>query len=653
MVSITQVGLYGGPETKQTFAAKTPADYPALGFLVDEFDIWREGYEGAIVRIYKAGTTELMPIYSDIFLTQELTNPQTLIEKTDSGSMYGKFLQSIYVPYPYELDIDNVETTGIQRVPLTTLDGENASNSYAKASGGSTNRNLNDRFADVIHVEDYGTIGTSAATNNTTITAAISAAAAQGGGRVILPAGSIPFNSLTLPADVQLVGQGNDVTVLQSTTAANVITVSGDGAGLHELMLDGVQVNSGSVGLYGVSIDNFKISNVILKRFATGVKWQGGRNHIYRDFQVLNCGYNFRGLGDLNTTGSSAGDEFSGLDWLGGKVAESTIVGVELSVIDKPVRHNSIHQVDFVDNIGADSALLIYGASQTYARQCYWSGNTDNMNVSDNTDTSIESRLVQGLYFEGGEIEGGVNKFDGECQDIIFNMMELNTCEFQLNVPENQILVRDCVESGTSITGDTVQLSRWRTTDRGTVRGTTTDATATQVFKRYIQPNEVVLAMVRATAETLNGTDYAVLCEIQGVRAAPATIDYDEQTANFTVGDTITGATSGATAVVVADSDSGTTGTLSLGQIIGTFVNDEIITGATSGSARVNGMLVEGAVSLIGAKDTLHTAGSNSGAVPTGWTTGFAVNGQELQVTVKGGASKTVFWNVTIDLVAA
>lgn len=64
---------------------------------------------------------------------------------------------------------------------------------------------------------------------------------------------------------------------------------------------------------------------------------------------------------------------------------------------------------------------------------------------------------------------------------------------------------------------------------------------------------------------------------------------YDAQTGNFTVGLTLTGGTSGATATITADQDSGTTGTLTLSSIVGVFQDNEIITDSSTGSATANG----------------------------------------------------------------
>ena len=69
------------------------------------------------------------------------------------------------------------------------------------------------------------------------------------------------------------------------------------------------------------------------------------------------------------------------------------------------------------------------------------------------------------------------------------------------------------------------------------------------------------------------------------------TLDYDGQTGDFTVGDKVTGGTSGATAIILEDDDGGATGTLTLGNISGTFQNNEAITDPSGGDAVVNGVL--------------------------------------------------------------
>lgn len=68
-------------------------------------------------------------------------------------------------------------------------------------------------------------------------------------------------------------------------------------------------------------------------------------------------------------------------------------------------------------------------------------------------------------------------------------------------------------------------------------------------------------------------------------------LDFDAQTADFTVGQTVTGMTSGATGVILSQVDSGTTGTLTLIDVNGKFIDDETITDGLGGSATADGRL--------------------------------------------------------------
>jgi len=62
-------------------------------------------------------------------------------------------------------------------------------------------------------------------------------------------------------------------------------------------------------------------------------------------------------------------------------------------------------------------------------------------------------------------------------------------------------------------------------------------------------------------------------------------LPFDAQTGAFTIGDTLTGGTSGATGVIAGIYDAGSTGTLYIKSVTGTFQNNETITDTTTGSA--------------------------------------------------------------------
>lgn len=64
---------------------------------------------------------------------------------------------------------------------------------------------------------------------------------------------------------------------------------------------------------------------------------------------------------------------------------------------------------------------------------------------------------------------------------------------------------------------------------------------------------------------------------------------YDGQTGEFTAGQVLTGATSGAAGTIKRVEDVNTTGTLYLTNVVGTFIDNEAITDAATGSALANG----------------------------------------------------------------
>jgi len=103
------------------------------------------------------------------------------------------------------------------------------------------------------------------------------------------------------------------------------------------------------------------------------------------------------------------------------------------------------------------------------------------------------------------------------------------------------------------------------------------------------------------------------------------TLPYDGQTGNFTVGLVVTGGTSGATARIVADNDAGATGTLTLANITGIFLDNETITDTSTGSATVNRALSSLITDNVWKGATLgsQTALTNSSYPVTLFSTGY------------------------------
>ena len=109
--------------------------------------------------------------------------------------------------------------------------------------------------------------------------------------------------------------------------------------------------------------------------------------------------------------------------------------------------------------------------------------------------------------------------------------------------------------------------------------------------------------------------DYAFVTNgTEPIGRVSRTLGYDAQSANFTAGAKLTGGTSGATGIILEDDDSGTSGTLTLGNITGTFEDNETITDDNSspGSATSDGTLAWTYTEVSGAPtcSILRVAGS-------------------------------------------
>lgn len=625
------------------------------GFLISEFDLWRAGYAGATVAIYEAGTTTLADVFTDEALSVAAANPQTLLSLTSNGVAYGKFAVPLYVGDAYELVINSADETGVMRQPLTTLTGEDASGATVQAAGGTEDIALEDIVARVIHVDDYGEFlpttdpGASASTNAATLTAAIGAAATDGGGYVVLPAGTFLITSISIPAEVVVRGQGRLATVLQSTLGDKVVTWAGNAAGLEALCLDGVSLIASSIGIYALAKKETYLRDVLVKNFATGIKCQGGRRADWSNFYIDNCTNGAQLYGDDDASGAGLGDDFLNNMWEGGLVTNCTGIGVELKYVDRPCWHNSLSDVGFEDNTG--TALKIFGARWTVLEDsCWFAGNTTDLDMRDGTDPALAyENTVVGFTMKGGSIAGDMS-FTGICQDVIFDKVEFASGTYTLTNVTNAIVARDGVEGATvELAGtDSTKWLRCRTSiaDFPNSSGLTTTAASTEAWSYDLAPGERVIVHANVVANSRNTDEYAVYSILQGAHRPASTLAYDGQTVNFTLGTIVTGGTSGATARIVADSDGGATGTLSLRDIDGEFIDDEIITDESGGTALANGVLAHQNAALLGSLTSLMTAVE----IDATWACIFGVTAGKVRVMVAGAAAKNVEWTVSAQV---
>jgi hypothetical protein len=607
------------------------------------------------VAVYLAGTTTLASVYSDEALSVTAANPQTLLSMTSNGVSYGKFAVPIYTGAAYELVINSTDETGVMRQPLTTLVAQDASLATVMAAGGSEDVAIEDIVARVVYVTDYGEFlpttnpSASSSTNAATLASAIGVVSSNGGGEIVLPAGTFAFTSMSIPTGVLVKGQGRAVTVLQSILGSKVVTYAGDRAGLESLTIDGVSLVASSIGVYALAKNETRFADVLIKNFATGLKFQGGQRSDWEDLYIDNCVNGALLYGDDDTSDTGLGDDFKYNGWDGGMVSNCTTTGILLKYIDRACWHNTIEDVGFVDNTGI--ALQIFGARWTDLKDdCWFSGNTTDIDMRDGTDTTLSSEnTVVGFRMDGGAISSDMN-FTGKCQDVMFDHVEFSAGTVTLTTVSNAIISVDALEGLTfSIAGnDATQWLRTRTStgDWPTSYGLTTDATVTEAWSYDLAPGERVIVTANVIANGRNVIDYAVYSICQGAHRPGSTLAYDGQTVNFTKGDILTGATSGATGIITADSDSGATGTLTLRSIEGEFVDDETITDESGGTALANGVLSHQNAALLGSITHLITAIESDAA----WACIFGVTAAKVRVLVTGAAVKEVEWSCSVQV---
>ncbi len=230
--------------------------------------------------------------------------------------------------------------------------------------------------------------------------------------------------------------------------------------------------------------------------------------------------------------------------------------------------------------------------------------------------------------------------------------MSIEDVDITLTTPlKNFLVMKNCTEdSNTTVGGEATKLIRVTDTNNGGSFGVTTSNTATKAWSMELDPGQIGYFVARVIGRGRNVAQRAIYNIGCGAYRAGSTLNYDTQTANFSKGAVVTGATSGATARIQDDSDGGATGTLTLIDVKGTFLDNEIITddNATPGSATVNGALVVANVALdtVGNENLRAVYETNAG-----WLAAFVANGPEIELRVTGDTSQTIEWTIDVDVV--
>jgi hypothetical protein len=614
---------------------------------VAEFDVWRPGYAGATVEIVVAGTTTLASVYTDPLLSVPAANPQILATFSDSnGRTYGRFANPIYVGVPYQLIINDEGSTGIEQVPLAALDGADVSLATVVSSrAGSVARTLRLALDDTIPATAFGPLVFNSPSNNTaTLTAAIAAAAADGGGVVLVPKGIFDLTALSLPQGVRLRGAGRGTTELRSTQGQAVVTMAGANAGLEDLTLSGFNAVTNSIGIRAINKANLALRNVAVTAFATGLHISGGDGVAFEELHVSACTRGAYLVGELLP--GQGGAALRSLEWRGGSVASCINAGLVIEAVDAEAQNLVFEQVYFDAN-AADAVTVIGGRSIMFP-SCFWRGNLANLRIEDGANQVNRavntSRSVRVL---GGRMDGGEVRFNGECRAVVFDNTELLGVSLIASVPAEPIIFRDCFENAAvQQTGAVERISRIKSNRRGRFRLTTTNNTAAAAWQIEVPPGDVVRIRADLVGRRMNGTDNASGA-VEGVVTRPgAALDFSSASTTLTAGSTVTGATSGATAKVIAVSQTGAAGTVTLRDVVGTFQAGEslVFSGGPTATA-ASSIVTSNAALAISAAGVAASLGSYAVAVDA--------SGALARVMITGAAGHTVEWEVMVDFLMA
>lgn len=616
--------------------------------LIEEFDVWRPGYGNAVVAIYLPGTTELAPVFYDLGAAYPGANPVTLLSFTFGDVPYGRFPQSLYVDGPYEVRVtDTGESTGVITAPVTDLAGQDASAATVLPDGGTVASPLSALFGQPVSLWMFGEVTEDAQANTNILAQAIGAAASRGGARVMLPSGTIPHLALDIPDNVTVVGQGKFATVLQCLSGEACVTLSGNFCGLAHLTLDGVQRVPNSIGLKAVSRGFTHLTGVQIKRFSRNVEFRGGYHTEWRDTDVMDGDGGVYLMGDDNSGGPVAGSAIDHFTWEGGRLGQHSDVAMQLIYEDFPVRHIRVEDVQVKDNteIGID----IRGAQFIEFKHCEFDGNTTWLAVQDDDLDTVPARrdnTVQVLTFTDCEFNGGMAAFAGECETILFDRCKMTDIEVSLVNPANNMLIRDCVERSTTLSGVTTAWARWSTQANGCTVGRTTGTDPITAWRQRMGFGEAMVVTAWIVGVTKNVAQYFASIQVASFNRDGLELPYAGQTANFTLGNRITGAISGASGTLQAQTDGGATGTLTLVDVEGDFVDDEPLaeTGG-SGNGFVNLPATEPAVTVLGTPVALY------GPEGAGGTATLTVSGADAVITIAGLSAETTDWTLRVDAV--
>ena len=351
--------------------------------------------------------------------------------------------------------------------------------------------------------------------------------------------------------------------------------------------------------------------------------------------------------------GSSRADRGTGgvirnVNWRGGGINLCTTAGFQATFFDSVTEGIVLSGLQITDNIG--NAILLNGARNLRIEGglVRTSEGQTALKIQDDANLALRAdNTTDHLTFDGVIFDGGTMKFNGTCASVEFARSDFRGVSFDMSVPDEPIVLRDCIEDAdTTTTGDTTKLVRVYSTDDQTAIGNTSDNVPTVAWSVTLESGAFGFYQAEVVAQQQDGIKGGFFWVACGAYRPGATLAFNLQTDNFTAGATVSAATSGATARIIAVTQSAGSGTLTLGDISGTFVTGEVLTDDEGGYARADGTISTSNAALDGGGNTAVRADAliNSAAYDAYWE----VSGAKMRLMVVGATSEAVQWTCRV-----
>jgi hypothetical protein len=410
---------------------------------------------------------------------------------------------------PNSGDARRMSITALTDYMQDTLDLPDNSDevSFLQSGTGAVTRTVQSKLRDVVSVKDFGAVGDGATDDTTAIAAALVAAT---GKALYFPASSSFYritNTLTIPADTMVYGDGYGSAIRQTTRERNVFA-AGNNCTIQNLRLRGDGVTSGGV--------DFTKNN--------GVVIIGARN-----VKVQECflhGFEFNGVYCNNSTNVDiTGNYIWGNAYSNSSSADIVLYGTSGASrrinITKNFCFSNNSQGIYVDAIGVDSDVLVEGNICVTLDASTWveiapasllrrhgvivgyNGTSGRYVVSGNI---CRNTRETGIYYQGGVASGdGVQIIGNQCTSNGINALEpaLAAGIYVATQGDGDIIANNLIEDFS----ESLEFSACG------IRVSPAAASAISAFAHTMVSNNVIRASA-GHGIVLSG--YAVNCEVHG-----------------------------------------------------------------------------------------------------------------------------------------